>query len=104
MKKFLLIFLIFASISAFAGQKKLSNGSVAFWDDTTEVIQYNSCRVYVNLTDKCDFDVWGTVYLKGPYGEQQANFTISAGSTRGYADFEGLRNDTRYRISVSIRN
>ncbi len=104
MKKIILTLLVLFSISAYAGQKKLNNGSVAFWDDVTEVIQYNSYRVNITLTDKCDFDVWGTVYLKGTYGEKQANFIIPAGSTQGYADFEGLKNDTRYRISVSIRN
>ncbi len=105
MKKILLALLMCISISAFAGRKQLSNGSVAFWDDNTPVIEWNSCRIPIQLTDKCDFNVWGTVYLTGQSGDtHQRNFIIKAGETNGYADFEGLKNGCRYYIKVVINN
>ena len=101
MKKLIIALLtISICIAAFAGQKKLSNGAVVFWDDQTELIQYNSYRVEIKLTDKCDFNVWGEVRVGG----QSKPFMISAGEKRGYVDFENLENGRRYSIDVTVKN
>ena len=101
MKK-LLIFVLSMSlcIAAFAGQKKLSNGEVVFWENQTSVIEYNSYRVEVILTGKCDFNVWGEVSLGG----QSKPFMIRAGETKANVDFEKLDNGRRYSISVTVKN
>lgn len=101
MKKLLLFVVsMFLCIAAFAGQKKLSNGEVVFWENQTSVIEYNSYRVEVSLTGKCDFNVWGEVSLGG----QSKSFMIRAGETKANVDFENLDNGRRYSISVTVKN
>lgn len=106
MKKLLLVLLMFVSTFAFADTKRLSNGSVAMWNDCTSVIKWNSYRVEITLSEECDFNVYGTIYIRGGHSgdRHQGNFIIEAGDKKGYVDFEGLENDTRYYITVKIRN
>lgn len=100
MKKILIILSMLIALNVYAGSKKLRNGAVAMWQDQTEVIQYNSYRVVISLSDKCDYNVYGSVSLGG----QSKNFFIHAGETSGYVDFGGLENGRRYSVSVQINN
>jgi len=102
MKKILIILtaLLSFNINVYAGQKALKGGAVACWQDTTGVIQYNSYRVVITLTDRCDFNVYGDVYVGG----QSKTFFINAGEKSGYVDFDGLENGRRYSINVNVRN
>ncbi|MCM1531308.1 MAG: hypothetical protein NC048_05260 [Bacteroides sp.] len=101
MKKIIVVTMtIFVWMVAFAGQKSLPNGAVAFWQDQTSVIEYNSYRIEVQLSKKCDFNVWGTVTVGG----QSKPLFIDAGKTMGYVDFENLDNGRRYSVSVVIKN
>ena len=101
MKKLLLLIVSTSlCIAAFAGQKKLSNEEVVFWGNQTSVIQYNSYRVEVALTGKCDFNVWGEVTVDG----QSKPFMIRAGENKANVDFENLDNGRRYDISVTVKN
>ncbi len=97
---------LISAISCFAGQKKLSNGSLVFWPDNTDVIMYNSVRLEVRLTDVCDFNVVGTMYIEGQSGDRHSqNFIIYAGEKNAKVDFDGLRNDCRYYIkNVEIKD
>lgn len=101
MKKIIAVFMtVFVCMLAFAGQKSFPNGAIAFWEDQTSVIEYNSYRVEVRLSEKCDFNVWGSVTVGG----QSKPLFIDAGKTMGYVDFENLDNGRRYSVSVVIRN
>lgn len=101
MKKIIIALLsVLICVAAFAGTKKLSNGEVLFWDDQTEVVNYNCYRVDLSLTGVCDFNVWGEVTLGG----QSKSFMIRAGETKGYVDFENLENGRRYSVSVRVNN
>lgn len=98
MKKIIVILFLLVAFNVYAGQKRLANGVVAMWQDTTQPILYNSYRVTVSLSERCNYDIYGTVYL----GNQSKSFSIPAGSKSGFADFENLDNGRRYSISVSI--
>lgn len=102
MRKILLSLLcfFFCSIMAFAGEKKLPNGEIAFWDDNSPVIEYKSLAVEVKLTGKCDFNVWGSVTV----GDQTKNLFIPAGKLRAVVYFENLENGRRYYPVVEIKN
>lgn len=101
MKKIVIALLsILICVVAFAGTKRLSNGEAIYWQDQTPVIEYNSYRVELSLTGKCDFNVWGEVSVGG----QSKSFMIRAGETSGYVDFENLDNGRRYSISVRVNN
>jgi len=100
MKKILIILSVLIAFNVYAGSKKLPNGVVAMWQDQTEVIRYNSCRIEIRLSEKCDYNVYGSISLGG----QSRNFFINAGETSGYVDFEGLENGRRYFVNVQINN
>lgn len=101
MKRIIAVLMIVSvCMLAFAGQKGLPNGAIAFWEDQTKVIEYNSYRVEVKLSKKCEFNVYGSVTVGG----QSKNLFINAGETIGYVDFENLDNGRRYPVSVVIRN
>lgn len=105
MKKIFLILMTFVSLSAFAGYKGLSNGAVVCWPDDTEVAKYGTLRIDVSLTDRCDFNVEGTMYIRDRGGhERSENFIIYAGSKKTYVDFEDLDTESRYYIDVEVHN
>lgn len=101
MKRIIIALLsVLICVVAFAGSKRLPNGESIFWQDQTERIEWNSYRVELSLSGKCDFNVWGEVSLGG----QSKSFMIRAGETKGYVDFENLENGRRYSVSVSVNN
>lgn len=104
MKKILIVMSIaLISMGCLAGQKRLSNGSVVFWPENTSIIEYNSYCVQVELTDECDFNVVGTVYLKGQAGDRHSqNFIISAGEKKTDVHFDNLKNGCRYYIEKVV--
>ncbi len=106
MKKILLILMTFVSLSAFAGHKGLSNGEAAFWEDATPIVEWESMAVPIQLSGKCDFNVVGTVYIRGGRSgdTHQQNFVISAGSTKTNVLFDGLVNGSRYYVTVEFLN
>lgn len=105
MKKIFLILMTFVSLSAFAGHKRLSNGAGVFWQDNTPIVEWESMAVQITVTDKCDFNVAGTVYLRGSGGDTHSkNFIISAGDTKTDVLFDGLINGRRYYVEVTLLN
>lgn len=98
-----LVFVLFAimtSLAVSAGVKKLPNGEVASWQDKTGKIEYESYRVEILLSGKCDFNVWGEIKVN----KKTQPFMIESGETKGFADFEGLKNGESYNITVTIKN
>ena len=101
MKKIIVTLLsVVVCVAIFAGNYKLPNKELVCWENQTSTIQYNSYRVEVRLTGKCDFNVWGEVTL----GNQSKPFMIRAGETQTNVDFENLDNGRRYSISVKVKN
>lgn len=108
MKKIIIFIVVSCAVIAYAGNKQLKDGTLIFWDDTTEVIQYNSYRVEVRLYEPSAQNVFGSVTLEdrvsGKVYRGDNNLFISAGEKRGYVDFSGLKNGYRYSVRVKINN
>ena len=106
MKKILSILLLFSALIAFAGTKKLSDGTLVFWSDKTEVVKHGCYRVEVKLAEPAKQNIIGSVTLEG-FGNvypPDNNLFIPAGEMKGYVDFSNLYNGYRYNVRVTIKN
>ena len=100
MKKLIAIIAILLPMLMFAGNYKMKDGkTIVMWENSTPVIEYNSCRVIIQLTDRVDYNVYGTVYL----GDKPEPFMIEAGQKSTSVDFDNLSNGKRYTISVDVK-
>ncbi|MBD5296587.1 MAG: hypothetical protein K2G08_09950 [Paramuribaculum sp.] len=106
MKKILSILLLFSALIAFAGTKKLSDGTIVFWPEKTEVVKYGCCRVEVKLTEPSSQNILGSVKLEcfGKTFMPDNNLFIPAGEMKGYVDFSNLDDGCSYKIRVTLKN
>lgn len=104
MRNLILFLTMLIPLFSFAGEERLNDGkTVVYWDDCTTTIRYNSYRVYINLTDTYEKNVWGYVELIGCNETVPKNFMIRAGERNTYVDFDDLSNDITYRIKVTVK-
>lgn len=104
MRNIFLPILLLIPFVCFAGRETLDDGkTIAFWNDQTETILYNSYRVDVKLTKPYSKNVWGSValYYDGKCAERK-NFMIRIGEKKVDVDFDNLSNNIRYEIVVTI--